>query len=867
MTAAEVTFGDQPDSASFEQAVYHGKCLTSPSGPNHPLGVSDRSPLQQEPQRVPNLSKEDQLIIKLISAARESQELIPERSALLYARASALVLAAGQRFQVEGLEPDSYKQQWVQFEEWLRPIFKHVIDLSLDGNPLAKGLAAAQKLLLAGEIDYAILAGACSSPEIEKVILKAGIRISPEADLFGFDRRREGWGFAQGGAAVLLMTSEMADKMCLQPLAILTGIGYAAREGSNPKKHIIPTFVSAETVFQSCQQAFSQANIQPENVGYLETLASGFSPLDSAEIGGLAKAYHQVGANMTCALGSVLLQGGFLPAAAGIAGLARAATCLSRRFLPATPTWEGPKKAELFAGTPFYVANEPRSWFLSQGLNARCAAVSTLGWDGSSAHILLAEAHPSRPFPNHFIDQPGISLIPIAANSVEQILTSLRQLKARLEHLPMRAAVMEAFRSFRTQAESTYCACLVAQNQVDLLKEIETALRDLPTSFDKKKPWQTLAGSYFNPDPVGRNGGIAFVYPGAFNSYAGLGRDLFTLFPQLLDSAVQLTTDIPATLQERQLYPRSLEALNKDQLTAFEAQLTSDPIAMITSGSMISILFTTILRDIFQVHPAQALGYSLGELAMLFASGIWDQADGVRARLHASPLFTERLSGPQNAIREYWQQPAAEGHGLLWANYFLMAPADAVKGILKNHKRVHLTHINTPRQVVIGGDPRECQQVIAELKCNSLRAPFDFALHCEAMASEYHLLEEMLTWPVAVHPQTRLYTAAGMAPLPLESQPIAEKISTMLCSSLDFPSLVRQAYKDGARIFIELGANANCTKWIEDILKGEPICAAAVNRRGVDDLTSLVRVLARLVSNRVPLNLEPLYSNNPADNR
>jgi PfaB family protein len=93
----------------------------------------------------------------------------------------------------------------------------------------------------------------------------------------------------------------------------------------------------------------------------------------------------------------------------------------------------------------------------------------------------------------------------------------------------------------------------------------------------------------------------------------------------------------------------------------------------------------------------------------------------------------------------------------------------------------------------------------------------------------------------------------------LESSEIAERISTMLCSCLDFPSLVRQVYADGARVFIELGANANCSKWIEETLKGSPYAAVAINRRGADDYSSILRMLARLVSHRVPLDLTPLY--------
>jgi len=183
-----------------------------------------------------------------------------------------------------------------------------------------------------------------------------------------------------------------------------------------------------------------------------------------------------------------------------------------------------------------------------------------------------------------------------------------------------------------------------------------------------------------------------------------------------------------------------------------------------------------------------------------------------------------------------------------------------VNNALAREDRVYLTHINTSRQVVIGGDPAACARVIASLKCTSLRAPFDFALHCAAIQTAYKPLVKLLTWPVAQPPAARLLTAAGCTPLEINSTAIAESISTMLCNPIDFPTLVHQAYAQGARVFIELGANANCTKWIEENLKGQPFAAVAVNRKGASDLESLLKMLARLVSHRVPLDLSPLYN-------
>ncbi len=178
---------------------------------------------------------------------------------------------------------------------------------------------------------------------------------------------------------------------------------------------------------------------------------------------------------------------------------------------------------------------------------------------------------------------------------------------------------------------------------------------------------------------------------------------------------------------------------------------------------------------------------------------------------------------------------------------------EKVQEALSKEPRVCLTHINTPRQVVIGGDPQACQRVIGFLHCASLRAPFDYALHCAPMRSEYGALADLHNYPVEHNTRLRLYSAAEDAPLRLDQQEIAHKMAHMLTSPLDFPRLVQKVYSDGARVFIEAGAGSNCTRWIGETLKGKPHLALSMNRRGTDDYHTLVRMAARLFSHRVPL--------------
>ena len=129
------------------------------------------------------------------------------------------------------------------------------------------------------------------------------------------------------------------------------------------------------------------------------------------------------------------------------------------------------------------------------------------------------------------------------------------------------------------------------------------------------------------------------------------------------------------------------------------------------------------------------------------------------------------------------------------------------------------------------------------------------------MASEQEEIAKVNTLPIQENQQNLiLYSAAKYEPIELESKTIAQGIATGLCKELDFPRLVNQVYQDGAKIFIETGAGNVCSRWIDKNLSDKAHMTISLNRRGLDDHSSILKALAKLTSHQVSLNLSPLYS-------
>ena len=794
------------------------------------------------PKPVKVLPAGDILLAKVARQALQDAELAPED---LDSMRVALLVAGGR----------PARQNW----EWA----SRIEDLSDHPNPLVAALERSAALLPSGEADVVVFAAGSNLNSLPE-----DATFSPARPGMGFDRDVHGWRLGEGAGAVVWMKVDQAVQQGRRIYAVVraaAAVGGQTRqeaEGIFPAVQL-PVAPSLQDVSSCCQAALAAAGVSAGQVGYLDAFASGQDALDGIESAGLVQAYRQPQQALNTALGSGQASVGYLGPATGLVGFVQAALCLHQRTIPGLPGWAAPKLPALWRGAPFYVPGESRSWFEKKSGPGRLAGLNVMGLNGSFAHLILGEL-PGQPAQ---ATQPrvrgGFHLFPLAGDTLAELVDRLSELRqALIFAADLNDLAAEYYETVLHSEQSTRALAIVGHHHEDLLREIDLALNALPAAFENGTEWQTPLGSYFTSRPVGRLGGVALVYPGAFNSYPGVGKDLFRLFPGLYRRWAGLTDDLGAVFREQLLYPRSLAAFSSADLAKLEASLLDDPIAMLISGTALAVTYTYILQQVFAIQPGAAFGYSLGENSMMYATGVWGQGDAAAARLAGAETFRVRLAGPQLAIREYWglepAQEAATGQRL-WANYLVMAAPEKVQQALAQETRVYLTHINTPRQVVIGGDPDACQRVLAQLRCSSLQAPFDYALHCDVIWSEYEALADLHNWPIEQDPGLRMYTAADYAPLVLEQVGVSGKFAHMLTTPLDFPRLVQRVYADGARVFIEAGAGSNCARWIAETLKGSPHLALSMNRRGTDDYHTLVRMLARLYSHQVPMDLSALY--------
>ena len=600
-------------------------------------------------------------------------------------------------------------------------------------------------------------------------------------------------------------------------------------------------------VAAAAEEALAAAGVTAADVELVET-----GTADPAVLTGLARVWAapRAGGALRTALSAAGAAVGDTGCASALASLIRAALCLHHAYQPMAP--DGVDRDAL-TGSGFFLAAESRPWLRRRRDGRRLACVSVTGTAGSHAHLVLGGAQTRGEVAATDWTRSGGSLVvPVAADDLDGLLRRLTELRDTV-------ADGGDWDRLARDRPAALKAVLVADDPAGLVRQAEQALKDLPGVHRAGGEWTSPSGSCFAARPVGGPGvRTALVYPGAFNSYPGLGRALFRAFPGLLPRFEAQTEAPAAMLRAEALYPRSLGPLGRRDLMRHETGLLDDIPLMLAVGTSYALLSTDLVRDVLGVPVHGAFGYSLGESSMLFATGGWSKGARATTKIDASPLFVDQLRGPKKAVRALWGLGDDVPDPQVWATHVLLAPADGVRAALAGYDRVFITHVNTPHEVVVAGDPAQCRALIDALGCQSARSPANHVMHCPVVDGVLPELADLNRYPTGDTGGLVLYSSRHYAPVgDLDPDRVARDIAVTLRETVDFPRLIRRAYDDGFRCFVEVGPSSTCTRWIHETLGDAPHLSVPVDRRGARGATGIARLVARLAAHGVPVDLTP----------
>ncbi|MGH3558261.1 MAG: beta-ketoacyl synthase N-terminal-like domain-containing protein, partial [Mycobacterium sp.] len=297
------------------------------------------------------------------------------------------------------------------------------IDTACSSSLVAVHLAC--RSLRDGECTLALAGGVniMLSPVISINFTKAHV-LAADGRCKTFDASADGYVRGEGAGIVVLkpLGRALADN---DPIyAVIRGT--ATNQDGRTNGLMAPSRQSQEEVLAD---AYRRAGLSPGAVQYVEAHGTGTVLGDSIE----AKALGTILADgrapgNRCLVGSVKTNFGHLEAAAGVAGLIKTALALQHRVIPPSLNFTEPNPHIPFDSLPLRVAQARTPWPDNGG--RAIAGVSSFGFGGTNAHVVLTEAPQVRVAPAaHDAAADRAVLLPLSARSPE----ALTELAGRYE--------------------------------------------------------------------------------------------------------------------------------------------------------------------------------------------------------------------------------------------------------------------------------------------------------------------------------------------------------------------------------------------------------------------------------------------------
>ena len=266
--------------------------------------------------------------------------------------------------------------------------------LDLRGPSMAIDTACSSSLVAVHQAAEALRRGECAlalaggvsvilHAHVTECLWKGGF-LSRDGRCRTFDARADGYVRGEGVGMVVLkpLSRALADGDRVD--AVIRGS--AVNNDGRSNGLTAPSVKAQEAVLA---QAYARAGVRPSDVQYVEAHGTGTplgDPIEAAALG----AVLGVGRGRPCRVGSAKSNLGHLEAAAGIAGLVKTVLALRHRTLPASLHHREGNPRIPFATLGLAVQATTEPWPAHDG--PALAGVSSFGFGGANAHVVLAEA-------------------------------------------------------------------------------------------------------------------------------------------------------------------------------------------------------------------------------------------------------------------------------------------------------------------------------------------------------------------------------------------------------------------------------------------------------------------------------------------
>ncbi|MCB1630177.1 MAG: acyltransferase domain-containing protein [Sinobacteraceae bacterium] len=547
------------------------------------------------------------------------------------------------------------------------------IDTACSSSLVALHLAC--ESLRRGECDRALAGGVSLilTPEMNVSFSKAGM-MATDGRCKTFDAAADGYVRGEGGAMIVLRRLDEALADGDRVLALVRGS--AINQDGRSNGLTAPNGPAQEAVLRA---ALAAAGVAPAQIGYVEAHGTGTPLGDPIEVNALAAVLSEGrDSAQRLLLGSVKTNIGHLEAAAGIVGVAKTVLALQRREIPPHLHLRSRNPHIDWDSMPIAIATEILPWPAIDG--RRLAGVSSFGFSGTNAHVVLEEA------PVLAASMPAavrpLQLLALSARDETALDTLVSELRARLSVPDADASLGDL--CFTLNAGRSHFSRRVSV-QGKNAAALETALA---TWQRHEAHHAVVAATTGSQRPC-----VAFVFPGQGPQYAGMGRELYDSAPAFREAFDRCCAVLDTLL------PQPLRPIVFAE--AGSANLLDETIYAQPAMFAMEVSLASLWRS-WGIVPTAVMGHSFGEYAAAHLADAISLEDAARM-VAARGRLAQAL--PRDGAMMVLE--ASE--------------ADVMATIARQAGRVAIAAINGETNIVISGERGAVTAIAAEFAARGAR--------------------------------------------------------------------------------------------------------------------------------------------------
>lgn len=536
---------------------------------------------------------------------------------------------------------------------------------------------ACQALRL-GECDLALAGGAnvLLSPAT-MITFSQSRMLAPDGRCKTFDAAADGYVRGEGCGVIVIKRLEDAIRDGDRIRAVIRGSAVNSDGASGGLT--VPNGVAQQRVIA---EALDRAGLAPSDIGYLEAHGTGTSLGDPIEVQAAAAALGKGRpADQPLLIGSAKTNIGHLEAAAGVAGVLKVVLALEHQELPKHLHFQNPSPHIPWDRIPVRVLDEAVTW--ERGERPRIAGVSSFGFSGTNAHVILEEApEPAVAAAAEPSDDRRFMVLPLSARTPAALVRSAEQYRSWLAAHPDATLADVCYTAGTARAHFEHRAALVV-NSKESARELLGALAD-----DLPAPGLVRGDCADAPK-------TAWLFPGQGSQYVGMARELFETEPVFAET-MRRCADAVADVLERPLLDVIFGTDSADGDVAGTLQQTRHAQPAIFAVEM----SLAHLWQSWGFEPDVVLGHSVGQYAAACVAGVFSLEDGIRLLAERGRLFGDLPAGGRMAA--------------------IFADPDRVERITDDYPSLSVAAYNGAI-TVLSGPGTDLEQAVAALSADGVR--------------------------------------------------------------------------------------------------------------------------------------------------